>query len=323
MQRAQIPPPSPSRHLATRGLGLAAAFAIALPLPVPAAEKKSDATPTTAAVLAATRPDDWRTLDAQDTLYLELPQGRVVIELAPTFAPNHVANIRTLAREHYYDDVAIVRAQDNYLVQISDPNAKDEAKRRPIKTAKASLPPEFTTPWNARIAFTALPDRDGYAPEVGFSGGFPAARDRKAGRAWLPNCYGTVGVGRLNAPDSGSGAELYVTIGTPPRQLDRNTTVVGRVVQGMDLLSALPRGSGRMGGYDRPEKRPPVQRIRVAADVPENERFALEVLRTDTPAFQAWVESQRNRREPFYVAQAGHVDVCNLALPVRAAEAVP
>lgn len=318
MQRAELPPLSRP----ARALGLAAVVAVACLLPAVAAEKKPGAA-TTAAVLAAARPDDWRTLDAQDTLYLELPQGRIVIELAPAFAPHHVANIRALARERYYDDAAIVRAQDNYLVQISDPDAKDAAKRRPIRTAKASLPPEFTAPWSAKTAFAPLPDRDGYAPEIGFSGGFPAARDRKAGRVWLPHCYGTVGVGRLNAPDSGSGAELYVTIGTPPRQLDRNTTVVGRVVQGMDLLSALPRGNGRMGGYDPPEKRPPVRRIRVAADVPEGERTALQVLRTDTPTFRAWVESQRNRREPFYVAPAGHVDVCNLALPVRAAGTTP
>lgn len=322
MQDPQSPPPFPPHTLAACLLGIAAAAATALH---PHACAAADAAPagTAAAVLGAARAADWRRLDPQDTLYIELPQGRVVVELAPAFAPNHVANIKALAREHYYDDAAVVRTQDNYLVQISDPNAKDEARRKPIRSAKASLPAEFTAPWSEAIPFAALPDADGYAPEVGFSGGFPAARDRKAGRAWLPHCYGTFGVGRLNTPDSGSGAELYVTIGTPPRQLDRNTTVAGRVVQGMELLSALPRGSNRMGGYDRPEKRPPVLRIRVAADVPEAERTALEVLRTDTPTFRAWVESQRNRREPFYVAQAGHVDVCNLSLPVRAAESAP
>src|SRR5690606_9568936 len=77
--------------------------------------------------------------------------------------------------------------------------------------------------------------------------GFPAARDPADGTAWLAHCYGTVGAGRDNDADSGSGTELYVVTGHAPRQLDRNITVVGRVVQGMELLSALPRGPAPAG----------------------------------------------------------------------------
>src|SRR5688572_13792254 len=78
--------------------------------------------PTMAELLAAAKPGDWRPLDAEKTLYLDLPNGRVVIELAETFAPQHVANVKALAREQYYDGLAIVRAQDNYVVQWADPN---------------------------------------------------------------------------------------------------------------------------------------------------------------------------------------------------------
>ncbi len=275
------------------------------------------APPTLASVLATSKPSDWRALDPENTLYLELPAGRVVIELAPAFASRHVANVKALAREGYFDGLAILRSQDNYVVQWGDPDADDAGKRRPIRGAERTLPAEFDRAMGPDLPFTRLADGDVYAPEVGFSGGFPAARDPNTGRAWLAHCYGMTGAGRGNESDSGGGAELYVVIGHAPRHLDRNVTLLGRVVQGMALLSTIPRGTGSMGYYEKPEERMPVKSVRVAADVPESERSNLEVLRTDTPTFLALVDARRNRREEWFKDPAGHVDLCNVPIPVR------
>src|SRR5690606_14007664 len=68
-------------------------------------------------ILDQSPPADWRPLDPENTLYMELPQGRVILELAPHFAPNHAANIRALTRAGYFDNSAILRSQDNYVVQ--------------------------------------------------------------------------------------------------------------------------------------------------------------------------------------------------------------
>jgi peptidylprolyl isomerase len=269
---------------------------------------------TMADVLAASTPADWRSLDPQHTLYLQLASGRVVIELAPAFAPEHVTNLKTLVRQKYFDGLAIVRAQDNFVVQWGDPESK-----RSLGTARATLPPEFTVGLRADLPFTRLPDADGYAPEVGFSDGFPAARDPRAGEAWLAHCYGMVGAGRDNEPESGNGAELYVVTGHAPRQLDRNIALVGRVVQGMELLSVLPRGTGPLGFYTQPDQRVPIKSIRVAADVPAAERTRIEVLRTDTATFAALVEARRNRRDGWYKVPAGYIDLCSVPLPARPA----
>lgn len=292
---------------------LAASAGFAADAPVPAAAK-----PTSADVLAASKPSDWRPVPPENTLYLELASGRVVIELAPAFAPEHFANIVKLAREKYFDGLAIVRSQDNYVVQWGDPNGDDKAKAKPLGSAKAELPGELTLE-NAAVPFTPLPGPDGYAPESGFSNGFPAGRDPKTKEAWLAHCYGMVGVGRGDDPRSGNGAELYVVIGNAPRHLDRNIAVVGRVVQGIELLSTLPRGSGPLGFYEKPSQFVPVKSVRLAADLPEKERTNLEALRTDTPTFAAWVESRRNRRESWFVRPAGFVSLCNVPLPVRSA----
>ena len=266
-------------------------------------------------ILDASKPSDWRTLDPGNTLYLDLAAGRVVIELAPDFAPAHVANLRTLAREGYWNGLSINRSQDNFVVQWGD-GAEDEKARKPLGSAQNKLPAEFSRS-SDKLDFHALPDRDGWAPQVGFADGFPAARDPASKTAWLAHCYGMVGAGRDIAPDSSNGTELYVVIGQSPRQLDRNITTVGRVVQGMELLSVLPRGTGPLGFYEKPEQRTAIKAIRLASQVPQNERTALEVLRTDTPLFDELVEARRNRRDDFYKRPAGHIDLCNVPLPAR------
>ena len=283
-----------------------------------AAETPQPKRRTMAEILAACPPGDWRPLDPENTLYLELSAGRVVIELAPNFAPQHVANVKTLAREHYYDGLAVVRVQDNYVVQLADPNAEKPELARKIQKGKRTLPPEFECAFDTKLPFTRLADGDVYAPRVGFSDGFPVARDPATGKIWLVHCYGMVGAGRDVPANSGGGTELYVVIGHSPRHLDRNVTLLGRVVQGIELLSALPRGTGALGFYEKAEQQVPIKAIHVAADIPAAERSALEILRTDTPTFQELIESRRNRPEDWFHLMAGHIEICNVPIPVRA-----
>lgn len=266
-------------------------------------------------VLAAAKPADWRKLDPENTLYMELAGGRVVIELAPEFAPEHVANVRTLVHGKYFDGLTIVRSQDNFVVQWADPAEADH--RKSVGEAKKTLPPEFDRR-AAGLHFISLPDPDTYAPQTGFVSGFPAARDKADGTAWLVHCYSMVGAGRDNAVDSGPGNEIYVVSGHAPRQLDRNVALFGRVVQGMELLAVMPRGTAAMGFYDKAEQRVPIREIRVAADVPAEQRTALEVLRTDTQTFTDLIEARRNRQDEWYKYKAGRIDVCNVPLVVRA-----
>ncbi|HWS63135.1 MAG TPA: peptidylprolyl isomerase [Steroidobacteraceae bacterium] len=272
-----------------------------------------DAKPVTVADLLAGSPaGDWRAPNPDDTLYLELARGRVLIELATQVAPQHVANLKTLVRNHYFDGLAIIRVQDNYVVQWDDPD-----HRRPVP---AGVKPavEFTVDKRAAPRFEPLPDRDLFAPEVGFLDGFPAARDRRTHTVWLAHCYGMVGAGRDDPPES-DGTEMYAVIGHAPRQLDRNVALFGRVLKGMELLSSLPRGSGEMGFYVASEPPLPITSMRLAADVPAAERTPLEVLRTDSATFRSVLEQRRNRHESWFKFNPGHIDLCNVPLPVRTA----
>ncbi|MEO6365597.1 MAG: peptidylprolyl isomerase [Luteimonas sp.] len=293
---------------------LTAALALACPLAI---AQDTPAKPKSAQeIIDAAPAADWRTLDPGNTLYLELATGRVIIELAPAFAPAHVANIEALAMGGYWDGLSINRSQDNFVVQWGDP-VEDEKARKPLpRKVKAKLPAEFTRS-AIKLAFDRLPDADGWAREVGFSNGFAAARDSQKGDAWLAHCYGAIGAGRDVAADSSNGTELYVVTGQSPRQLDRNITLVGRVVQGMELLSVLPRGTGALGFYEKAEQRAPIKSIRLGSTLPRTDRVVLQALKTDSKSFTDAVEARRNRRDDWYKVPAGHIDLCNVSLPVR------
>ncbi|MCC2956640.1 peptidylprolyl isomerase [Massilia sp. IC2-477] len=299
---------STALRLALTAGALAAAGSQAAP-----ATKELPPRATVADVVKASKPADWRALDPENTLYMDLPTGRVVIELAPAFAPNTAANIRALVRENYFDGLFIIRSQESFVVQWGDP---DEEKPKAFKAAK-TVKAEFTAPIKSAGTFTRLKDGDVYAPQVGHVNGFPAARDPASGQAWLVHCYAMIGVARDTDADTGNGSQLYTVIGHAPRQLDRNITVVGRVVSGMSLLSVQPRGTGALGFYEKPEQRMPLKLVRMAADVPEAERSKLEVMRTDSATYQAVIDAQRNRGGPWNKFSAGKIDLCSAPIPVR------
>jgi peptidylprolyl isomerase len=261
-------------------------------------------------VLAKAPADAWAALDPASTLYMDLPSGRVVILLAPGFAPKTVANIRQLVAARYFDNSSVVRSQDNYVVQWSQEKPAE-------KKAKATLKGTAEFERSVSSSLTRLPDHDTYASETGFDGDFPAGSDGR--HEWLLHCYGMVGAGRDNAADSGSGVELYAVTGQSPRQLDRNITLVGRVVQGMELLSTLPRGPGAMGFYAKPAQYTKIRSIRLASELAPKDRLPLQYLKTNTPSFAAYVEARRNRRNDWFVRAAGAIDACNIPLPVRPA----
>jgi len=279
---------------------IAAPAAISAPTPV---------TPTS--VLASAPAGDWADIDPNDLLVIDLQRGgRVVIALADAFAPVHIANMRTLAHLHWYDGLAIERVQDDYVTQWGDPDGK-----KPLPPGITQpAPAEYERP-AAGLSFTALPYPDTFAEHVGASGPFPAAEG--GGEAWLTHCYGMVGVGRDLNPDTGTGAELYAVIGQSPRGLDRNIAVVGRVVAGMDLLAALPRGTADLGFYADPAQRVAIRQVRIAADLPVADQPHFQALKETSDTFRAWVHIRANRQDSFFLRPAGAIDVCNAMPPVR------
>jgi len=269
---------------------------------------------STAEVMESAKDSDWRDLDMANTVYMQLENGIVIIELAPQFAPNHVANIKTLIREKYFDGLFVIRSHDNYVAQWGDAN---ESNPRSMKSAKTKLDPEWESEWTAELPFTEIKDGDIYQPYAGYSYGFPVAGDKRKGLIGLAHCYGMVGVGRDSKPNSGNGSSLYAVTGHAPRHLDRNVTLVGRVYSGMEHLSSLPRGTEALGFYKTPQEFTGVTSMRMAKDVPPQARKPLQILRTDTDVFKEYLKARRYRSEEWFVDPAGRLELCNVPMPIR------
>lgn len=268
--------------------------------------------PSPSEIVAAAPAEAWRPVDPGNLLILDFEGNRrLAIELAPAFAPGHVANIQALVRAGWFErNAAIVRVQDNYVVQWGDPSEK-----APLPAGIEAQPSDGYERPGLPTGFVPLPFPDAYGARIGHAQGWPVATDGKV--HWLPHCPGMVGAGRNMPPDTGSGAELYLVIGHGPRHLDRNIALVGRALEGQEQLSALPRGTGMLGFYEQPHARVKLVAARLGTDLPAAERPHFEVMRSDSPAFAAWVEARANRRDEFFVRPAGSADICNLMPPVR------
>jgi peptidylprolyl isomerase len=258
-----------------------------------------------AEIVAASPDSDWADIPPEDVLEMTLADGRVVtIQLVRDFAPVHVANIRKLVAAQFWDGTSVNRVQENYVVQWGDATEK-----KPLPQGLGIAPAsDYVRPLKG-LAFRALPWPDAYARRVGHANGWPVASDGK--QAWLPHCFGMVGVGRNLAPDTGSGAELYVVNGHAPRHLDRNIAVVGRVVDGIAALTALPRGTGALGFYEKPEERA------IIASVRSGSTQHWQIMRTGSDSFNAYTNARANRRDAFFNIPAGGADICNEPVPIR------
>ncbi len=329
----------------------------ALSLIAPAfAQEEPKGAPSPGEIIAEAAPGDWVPIPAENLLIMTLaPDGQgsarqVVIQLMPPpFSQGWIDNIRLFARSGWYDNISVNRVQDNYVVQWGDPNydnpeATGEVKPLPegLKvmgeseySLKMSRSPDAWPSANGdwlKIAANirqlglvtdafvgsheALRD-DAYSAASALPLGWPVATD--GGKYWPVHCYGMVGVGRNLSPDTGSGAELYTVIGHAPRHLDRNIALVGRVIEGMEHLSSLPRGKGELGFYaaDETVNRTPILSVRVASDMPSPQQPGFEYLSTESETFARYADARANRRDPFFIVPAGGADICNIPVPVR------
>jgi peptidylprolyl isomerase len=255
----------------------------------------------------------WRAVDPENLLIMDLKNGaRIAIELAPQFAPVHVANIRAFARAGWWNEAAIYRVQDNYVVQWGNGDAENPLPAGIVKTP----PAEYDRALEG-LSVRPLGYPDAYAPMVGHADGWPVGYDPASGRAWLTHCYASVGVGRDLAPDTGTGGELYAVIGHAPRHLDLNIATVGRVLDGFDRMTSIPRGTEALGFIKDPANHVPIARVTLAADLPVAQRPSYEVMRTDSDSFAAFIKGRANRGGTFFQRPAGGVDLCNAPVPTR------
>ncbi len=155
--------------------------------------------------------------DLENRLYLEIEGGRVVIDLRPDLAPNHVARIKELVREEFYNGIVFHRVIAGFMAQTGCP--KGEGTGGSGKKLKAEFSKE-------------------------------------------PHIRGTCSMARAADPNSGD-SQWFICFATTPH-LDGQYTVWGQVVDGMDHVDAIKKGTGGNGAVKDPDR---IITLRVAADV--------------------------------------------------------
>ncbi|MCB1585361.1 MAG: peptidylprolyl isomerase [Xanthomonadales bacterium] len=255
---------------------------------------------------------DWRDLDQEYSLYIKLESGMVVVELAKDYAPNHVENTKALAREGVFDNTSFYRVIDGFVAQGGPMNPEKLTKP---KNGKLSIEAEFSIKTEKPFDITPIGEIDGYADETGFYNGFAVGRSADKKDNWLLHCYGAFAMGRANDVNSG-GTELYAVIGNAQRYLDKNTTVFGRVVAGMEHLQALKRSSGLNGSVDVTNENKIIS-IQVGSDLNESEQLQLQIMDTASQSFKDLIQSRKNRRGEWFVDAKNYIDACSVPVPSR------
>jgi peptidylprolyl isomerase len=155
--------------------------------------------------------------DLENTLYLDVPAGRVVIEMRPDLAPAHVAQIKALARRGFYDGVPFHRVIDGFMAQTGDPTGTGTGG------SGNKVKAEFSNEAHVR---------------------------------------GTVSMARAQDPNSAD-SQFFICFEEAP-SLDRQYTVWGKVVSGMEYIDAVKKGDQRRNGtVSDPDK---IIRMQAAAD---------------------------------------------------------
>jgi len=267
----------------------------------------------------------WNALEPDNTVYLELQEGTVVIELNPTFAPKTVSQFKDLLAEQFYRGLSFYRVIDGFVAQGGDESDVDGSQIDKLLKAEFEIDwplkpkdKEAAENW-VEMSWTPVQEDDLFAPYTGFIDGFPAARDsEKAGKAWLTHCPGTVAMARNEDPDS-SGTDFYIVIGQAPRYLDRNLTVFGRVVWGMDVVQRIKRGPTMENGIIEEDlDRTWIKRMRLASSLEEKERMDIWIADTNSKGFKQMLKDRRNRKNKFFHHKPPKVlDICQVPIPVR------
>ena len=251
----------------------------------------------------------WRKVEAENTVFMELPSGRVIIELNPVFAPKTVAQFQRLVQSRFYDGLSFYRVIDGFVAQGGDGSDLGELSEAPPIEA------EFEMDWSEELPFVSAQKPDLFAAETGFVDGFAVARDQDRKKIWLTHCPGIIAMARNDDPDS-SRTDFYIVIGQAPRYLDRNLTIFGHVVDGMEYVQQIHRGPADNNGiFQDDTSSTRMLSVKLGSEIPEADRPTVYVMDSASAGFERLLDGRRDRTQTFFHHKPPAVlDVCQVPL---------
>lgn len=271
-------------------------------------------TNVTESEIASAVAPDWRDVAPENLILIETANGDIVIELNPDFAPGHAGQFRDLVRGDVYNGARFYRVIEAFVAQGG--LQEDEV---------IAQYPTLTNENDRALsdaAFVPLGNADLFAPIVGHMDGFAVGRSESLQREWLLHCPGALAMARDTDPDSGS-TEFYIVLDAQ-RYLDRNLTIFGRVIDGMQYVQKLKRGDRAIenGVIQAPDEGDEILSMTVAADMDAAIRPQYQVQAMPSPAFEAAKTEKRVREEAFFYRKPPEIlDICGFEVPTRKVEA--
>lgn len=281
--------------------------------PLSAAKEKAQ---EQAAQKTTQKQQQWRTLSPENTLYLETETGRIIIELAANFSPHHVKHVKKLVRKGFYDGLDFYRVINNFVVQGGDMAGKSK-----LPLAKKTLTAEFEHPINSKANFTLVQNPDLLAEQTGFIDGFAIGRSLTENKQWLLTCPGVINLARSSDINSAT-TDFAIMIGQAPRHLDRNMSIFGRIIDGIEHLNHIKRGKVENGGaIENPQQRSKIIKMTIAADLPKAQQLNIQIEHTHTQSFKQMITDKRTRPHEFFHHKGnGAVDICYLNVKTKISE---
>ena len=243
---------------------------------------------------------------SQDKLvYVTTDAGLVVIELAPFMAPVHVEQFKNLVKEGFYNGLRFYRVIDGFVAQAGDLSEKKVSRNRHVLSA------EFSRRHLPESSFESVQSPEFLAKETGFIQGFPAGRNLDDKQEWLLHCPGAVGMAR-NADANSATSDFYIVIGQAPRHLDRNMSVFGQVVYGLENVQKMERGEvAEGGGMSDANRGSTIIKAELGSDVAPSIQLRLVRDKVGSENFQNRLNNARTLSNEFYHYKGtGNVDVC-------------
>lgn len=275
---------------------LAATPALSQTKPAPAAAPPAAAPAPTAA--------DWRTPNPDDVLVIDTNKGRIILELVPEIAPKFTAQVRELAKAHFYDGLTFFRVIDDFMAQTGDPENRGTGQ-----SDKPNVPAEFGFRRGPETPFALVADQA--VAEVGFIKSVPVTtqsmqlapltRDGKIS-GYALYCPGVGGAARGEDPDSANSQFFMMRAHYP--QLERRYTAFGRVISGQSVVTSIKTGE------PVPEPQDRMERLRLLSDIPEKERPKIRVIDPAGPWFKAEVARAK-------AAGGANFSACDINIPAE------
>ena len=253
----------------------------------------------------------WRKVDPENLIIIDTAYGKIGVELYPEISPAHVEQVKTLARSGFYDNVPFHRVIEGFMNQTGDGSNGDGSGDSDLPDLNGNF--TFRRGEDMPVTLVGARSEGGRTINVGFYKALPIATQPMAQamltadgkvNAFGLHCKGVTSMARTNDPDTAN--SQFFLMRDRASHLDESYTIWGNTVMGQEHLRRFKVGTIGEAGFV-PDQ---MNTMRVASDLPDEDRPSVYVMKADHPAFQNYLETVKK-------SDGSYPDICDISVPTK------